>query len=132
MSLKVGNCWRHLYGICLLHISLIFCLWEQLFLNFWLVFPIFFACDFRTEKVLGAESWEGLDKILWFYDVFMNWFAGVTKLNILPRPWFAKAQKALFHRYFMGGLMLNSVMLATHISRNPISGWGKESLHRVS
>ena len=63
---------------------------------------------------------------------FFLFLIGLTELKVLPRPWFYKLQQALLHRYFVGGLMLQSTTLTLFIRKNPISTWEGELLYIVS
>jgi len=68
---------------------------------------------------------------MWFgIQTWVSFVAGLTKIKILPRTWFQKVQEILFHKYFLGGLMLNSTMLATYLSRHPINTWQGPTMYR--
>lgn len=58
-------------------------------------------------------------------------FLGLTKLKILPRHWFGKVQTALFHKFMMGGILLNGTMLSTFIIRHPFDTWKDDTLYMV-
>jgi len=68
---------------------------------------------------------------MWFgIQTWVSFVAGLAMLSTLPRPWFAKMNMVLFHKYFLGGLMLNSTMLATYLSRHPINTWQGPTMYR--
>lgn len=70
---------------------------------------------------------------LWFgMQFWVTFVAGLTKLKILPRHWFGKVQTALFHKFMMGGILLNGTMLSTFIIRHPFDTWKDDTLYMGS
>ena len=50
-------------------------------------------------------------------------FLGVVMSQALPRQMFGLVQSRLFPKYFMAGVGLSSVTLATYIAQHPVRSW---------
>eukprot|EP00112_Aurelia_sp_Birch-Aquarium-sp1_P002423 Seg1268.10 transcript_id=Seg1268.10/GoldUCD/mRNA.D3Y31 product="Transmembrane protein 205" protein_id=Seg1268.10/GoldUCD/D3Y31 len=87
---------------------------------------IYFFADKMSEssmKVLHLGSYS-----IWFGTQFwVTFVAGAVMFYALPRQMFGLVQSKLFPKYFLSGMGMTSITLATYMARNPFRMWSGDS-----